>query len=385
MQQRLWSQAFLGMSFSSLFQYMTHYSLITVLPILVINQFSGSVFQAGLAMTFFQIGAIASRPLAGRLIDSCNKRKILLLFLGAFFVINVLYFFITNINFLLGLRVFHGIAFAVGTTSTATVAALVLPNSRKGEGIGYFAAFSNLAMVIGPFMGLFCLSNFGPTPFFIFIIILGFLIFFAGTYQKLDKNIILPHEKEKKALSLADFLEPKVFSIAFIGGLVFFAYSGILVFIPLYLKSLNLVNYSSLFFAAFALVIILTRPIIGKLFDKFSAKYIIYPGLFLFFCGFIYLSTAQTPPALLVSAVIIGLGFGALGPSFQTMAVQSVPLERAGVATATYFLALDISVGLGSFFLGLVINYMDYSGMYQFAAAVIAVTAIIFFIVFKNK
>ena len=67
------------------------------------------------------------------------------------------------------------------------------------------------------------------------------------------------------------------------------------------------------------------------------------------------------------------------------MAVQSVPLERAGVATATYFLALDISVGLGSFFLGLIINYMDYSGMYQFAAAVIAVTAIIFFIVFKNK
>ncbi len=373
------------MSFSSLFQYMTHYSLVTVLPILVINQFSGNVFQAGLAMTFFQVGAIVSRPLAGKLVDSCNKRKILLFFLGAFFVINMLYYFINNINFLLGLRFFHGIAFAVGTTSVATVAALVLPDSRKGEGIGYFAVFSNLAMVIGPFMGLLFLSRFGYTLFFFYIFLLGVLVFFTGIYRKLPEHVILPSKKKNKTLSISDFLEPKVFSIAFVSGMVFFAYSGLLVFIPLYLKSLNMVEYSSLFFATFALVIVLTRPIVGKIFDRFSENWIIYPGLILFFCGLIYLSFTHTTFGLIVSAVVIGAGFGALGPSFQTMAVQSVPLERAGVATATYFFALDVSVGLGSFFLGLLVKYIDYSGMYQFTAAVIVLTGIIFFMIFRKK
>lgn len=385
MRQQLWTAEFLGMCSSSLFQYMTHYSLITVLPILIINELSGNAFQAGLAMTFFQIGAIAARPLAGKLIDSYNKKKVLLLFLIMFLVINILYAFIHDISFLLGLRFLHGVVFAVGTTSVATVAALVLPTSRKGEGIGYFAVFSNLAMVIGPFMGLFFLMHFGFIQFFAFIIFLGIMVFLTGTVKRMPKTIALPAEKKEKMIGLKNFLEPKVFPIALVGGLVFFAYSGILVFIPIYLKILNLVNYSSIFFAAFAFVIILTRPVVGTIFDKYSPKYLVYSGLLIFFCGFAYLSCVTSLTDLIVSAVILGLGFGALAPSFQTMAVQCVPLREAGVATATYFLSLDISVGLGSFFLGLLIKYMSYSNMYRFVALIVIITAVIFFFIFRKR
>ena len=52
------------------------------------------------------------------------------------------------------MRLLHGMIFAVGTTAVAAVAVLVLPKHRKGEGIGYFSVFVNVAMVIGPFLGL---------------------------------------------------------------------------------------------------------------------------------------------------------------------------------------------------------------------------------------
>lgn len=57
-------------------------------------------------------------------------------------------------------------------------------------------------------------------------------------------------------------------------------------------------------------------------------------------------------------------GLGALAPAFQTLAVQSAPPSRAGVATSTYFWSLDISVGLAAALLGMAANAFGYPFMY---------------------
>ena len=140
----------------------------------------------------------------------------------------------------------------------------------------------------------------------------------------------------------------------FVAGLVFFAYGGILTFIPLYAKSLGLQAETSLFFLVFALVIILTRPVIGRLFDMKGPDWTVYPGVAFFAAGMVWFSQAASLSGLLVSAAVLGVGFGALSPAFQTLAVQSAPPARAGVATATYFWSLDISVGLAAMVLSVV-------------------------------
>lgn len=61
---------------------------------------------------------------------------------------------------------------------------------------------------------------------------------------------------------------------------------------------------------------------------------------------------------------MLGIGFGALAPAFQTLAVQSAPPSRAGVATSTYFWSLDISVGLAAALLGMAANAFGYPFMY---------------------
>lgn len=193
---------------------------------------------------------------------------------------------------------------------------------------------------------------------------------------------------EKRAANVLaenSFVEPHALPMALMGGIVFFAYSGVLVFSPLYAKQLYLTEYTSIFFAVFALVIVVTRPIVGKVFDQSGANMVIYPGFIMFLFGLISLSQVQGLPGFLLSGAIIGIGFGALGPAFQTLAIQNSPGHRVGVATATYFLALDISVGLGSFFLSLVAAYAGYRNMYLFAAAVIGFAAIGYYFLWRKN
>ena len=80
---------------------------------------------------------------------------------------------------------------------------------------------------------------------------------------------------------------------------------------------------------------------------------------------------------LIGAALLLGTGFGAVTPALQTLAVRSVPASRAGVATATYFWSLDISVGLAAAGLGIVAVTYGYAFTYRIVdVAVIAAAAL---------
>ena len=168
--------------------------------------------------------------------------------------------------------------------------------------------------------------------------------------------------------------------------MVFFAYGGILTFIPLYAKSLGLQAETSLFFVVFAFVIILTRPVIGRLFDEKGPDWTVWPGFAFFAAGMVFFSQVTTLVGLLGAAALLGIGFGALSPAFQTLAVQSAPASRAGVATATYFWSLDISVGLAAVLLSIVAAQCGYPFMYGVVStAIIAVNAALYFLWRRSK
>ena len=220
-----------------------------------------------MAMTFFQIGTVCCRPLAGRLIDSVHKGRLMLGATLAFFAIMVAFCFAHTEEALYGLRLLHGIQFALGTTAAATLAALVLPAAKKGTGIGYFALSTNLAMVVGPLVGLLVIRSFGTLAMFLCLAASALLTVWLANRRTLDAALVRP-EKKKEGGARFSLVERRALPMAALGGLVFFAYGGVLTFIPLYARSIGLEASVSLFFAVFALVIVLTRPFVGRLFDK---------------------------------------------------------------------------------------------------------------------
>lgn len=381
---RLWSPAFTNYGISSGILYMTQYVLVAALPIVITSELSGSDLDAGLAMTYFQIGTILCRIFAGRLIDGFNKRIVLLISTALFFIIMGLFNFTTSLEAVFVLRGLHGVVFALGTTVMATLAVLVLPPNRKGEGVNMFAIFSNIAMVLGPAIGLYALSSYGSMALYIFLTVMTGLAMVLSNIIPLSKELTLPKQSKYKGWHISQFIENKSLPWALMGLFIGFTYSGILVFIPIELNSMGAGIWGSAFFAIFALMIIISRPIVGKIYARYGSKIIIYIGLGLFILGLFGLGLAITPLAILFTAPLLGLGYGAAQPAFQALAIQSAPIERAGVSTATYFLALDISVGAGSVILAVLASAWGYQYLYMFTALVMVIALALYHIWVKR-
>ena len=167
-------------------------------------------------------------------------------------------------------------------------------------------------------------------------------------------------------------------------GILFFAYGSVLTFIPLYTRSLGLSAETSLFYACYAGAILVTRPFVGRIFDRMGPDATVYPGVLLFAVGMALLGSITGLTGLIGAALLLGAGFGAVTPALQTLAVRSVPASRAGVATATYFWSLDISVGLAAAGLGIVAVTYGYAFTYRIVDVVVIIIAALCYTIWRR-
>ena len=383
-QEKLWSFDFINYGMSSSVYYMTQYILVTALPIIIISELNGTAIDAGLAMAYFQVGTIIFRAFAGRLVDSFDKRIILFFSTLLFFAIMAAFNFVSSMDGIFLLRGIHGAAFALVTTILPTLIVLVLPKGRKGEGINMFAIFSNVAMVLGPALGLFILQEFGSHNLYIMLTVITLLALVQANLKLLPAELPKPHVKMKKGWGINQLIEPRSLPWAVMALFMGFTYSSVLVFIPIELNSLGASSWASLFFALFAVMIIISRPIVSKLYESKGPAFIIYPGLTIFCLGLVLLGVTNNPILIMVAAPLVGLGYGSVQPAFQALAVQAAPIERAGMATATYFLAFDISIGLGSVLMSYAANSMGFLDTYKVNALIVVGAFLLYHLVIKE-
>lgn len=377
--QSLWTKNFISICVSNFFIFTTFYTLLATLPIFVIDVLKGGKEQIGPIMTSFIIAAVLFRPLAGKWLDSMGRKKILLASSALFMASAFSYAGIQSFLLLLALRFVHGISFGVVTTATGTIANGLVPQERKGEGIGYFATTMNMAMVIGPFLGITLVNQYNFAVLFGVLSLFSLLAFVFAGITRIPVAATTSKNNTKRTFHWKSFIEPHAIPISLPGMFLAFAYSGILTFVPVYAKELGLVQASSYFYVVYAAMIILSRPFTGKLFDRLGGHVIVYPSIVLYIIGLIALSQAHTPLAFLVAAAVIGLGYGTLFPVFQTIAIQSSPAHHSGLATGTYLLLYDAGIGVGSVVLGAVASASDYREMYLVSAVVVALSAFLYY------
>ncbi|WNQ09866.1 MFS transporter [Paenibacillus aurantius] len=382
-QDTLWTRSFLTISFSSFFIFMTFYILAVTLPTFVLEELQGSKDQIGLVMTVFIVAAVIFRVVTGKWLDEKNRKVLVTASLVMFMVCSFLYLFIHQFYLLLALRFVHGIAFGISATATSAIVLDVIPEKRKGEGIGYFSLFMSLAMVVGPFLGLTLTTHTSYTVLFIVVSVLALLALLCGAVTAISS----PPKKPSPfhSWSIKRYLEPKAMPISMAGFVLAFSYGAISTFISVYAKSIGLETIASYFFIVFAAMILISRPFTGRLFDRKGEHVLVYPGIVLFVIGMVWLSQAYSAPIFLLTGGIIGLGYGAILPSFQTIAVQSAPPHRRGLATGTYFVFFDSGYGLGSYFLGLLAARTDYHTMYLWGGLLVFLSLILYYALHHRK
>lgn len=361
--QPIWTQGFISIFLSNFFIFLAFYGLLTSLPIYVVEDLGRSSVDAGLIVTIFLLSAIIVRPFSGKLLQDFGKKRTLLVSMLLFTISSFLYLWIDNYALLLVLRFIHGIWFSIATTATGAIAADIVPIKRRGEGLGYFAMSMNLAVVCGPFLALTLLQFTSFSTLFLTLAILITIGVLFTAFSKI-KEVVRTAPIEKKRLQLQDLLDGKALPIALVGSLVAFTYSSVISFISMYANELELLDAASFFFVVFAVVMIVSRPFSGRLFDSKGPNIVIYPALGFFMIGLLLLSITHTTFMFLLAGAFIGLGYGTIVPCMQTLAVQSTEHHRSGHATATFFTLFDTGIAAGSFVLGIVVAQLGYETLY---------------------
>ncbi|MGE6368124.1 MFS transporter [Planococcus kocurii] len=358
----IWTRSFINISVSTFFIFVVFYALLTYTPLYVLNDLGGTATDGGLAVTVFLLSAIIMRFFAGMILEKFGKKRILMISLFFFAVSTVLYIFVGSFTVLLWLRFFHGIWFSLLTTVAGAIAADIIPPERRGEGLGYYGIAMNLAVVVGPFIALTLQQYASAQTVFTTLAVIMVIGFFCAVVVKVDETPFAKQEKSK--LSIDDFLEKKTVPIATVGFLISFAYASIITFISIYAESLGLLKAASFFFVVYAISMLIVRPISGRLFDTSGPKVVIIPSIIIFGIGLISLSFTESSWMLLLSGALIGLGYGTLLPSFQSLAIQAADKHRSGYATGTFFAFYDSGIAVGSVLLGLIAGIAGYSNLY---------------------
>ena len=275
----IWTKPFIGLFSTNLAVFTVFYGLVATLPLYAKGTLSRSDGEAGLLVSAFLLSAIIVRPFCGKLLDFIGKRKVLWISLSLYVFFTILYYFIHSFEGLLVLRFMHGIWFSIVTTAAGAIAADNVPQSRRGAGIGYYTMSTNLAAVIGPFAGLSIIQYFTFDTLFIFMS--GFIILGAVASLTIPEGNVTTKSEASKKMVFSDLLEKKAFPIALLGSLVAFSYASILSYLSIYAQEKGMIELASFFFVVFAGMMLITRPITGRLFDE-KAKYRYVSGIYFF-------------------------------------------------------------------------------------------------------
>jgi MFS family permease len=383
---KLWTKNFIMVSLSNFLLFISFYTLMVTLAVYSIDKFHASQSEAGLASSIFVLGAVLVRPIAGKMIDRAGKKKLLLFGLGLFLVMMVLYFLVNSLPILLLIRFIHGFAFGISTTATGTIAADIIPTSRRGEGMGYFATSMNLAMAIGPFLGLYIRQYYDDVVIFVVTTCFAVVAILATLFLTVPNvDIRAKQTITKRGFQLSDYFEKSTIPIAILVAIFGFVYSSILSFLSSYAAEIDLVDAASFFFVMYAVSLLISRPFTGKLYDLKGENKVIYPSIFLFALGLIILSQAHHGVSLLIAGAIIGIGFGTFQSSAQTIAVNLAERNRIGLTTSTFFVFYDFGVGIGPFIMGFILPIIGYRPLYVGMAGIVLFGIFIYYIVHGKK
>ena len=331
----------------------------------------GSTSAAGLFLGFLTYSSAFSAPVTGTLADRVGARRILIVASIAITVFSIAYAIIPSYRVMLALVLVHGVFWSGLLTGSAAYMTNILPESRRAEGLAYWGLATVAAVAVAPSIG-FWMFQFGWRALCLETAILNVVM--AIIAWRLPSQPVVPvHTPRARRL-----IEWRVLILSFTLFLYSFGYGGITSFAALYADA-NGVTPKGIYLTALAVVILVTRPVSGRLGDRFGYRRIFLPCLVLIAVGLSCLVVGGSRFWLVLSAVIFGAGFGTAYPVFAGYVMRHVGPERRGAAFGAILACFDTGIGTGSTSMGWIIGNHGYRAAFA-TAAIISALALPYFL-----
>ena len=349
--------------------FLSAFQLLPTAPFHIL-ELGGSTFASGLFLGFLTYSSAFSAPITGAYADRVGSRRVLIVSSLALVLFSLLYAVITDVRVLLALVLVHGVFWSGLLSASAAYMTNLLPEGRRAEGIGYWGLSTLAAIAVAPTVGFWVYSR-GWIWLCVLSAALNLVMALIATRLE-EQPRQAPEPGKREGL-----LEWRVLVISITLALYSFGYGGLTSFTALYADASGAPK--SLYLTTLAIVILITRPVLGRLGDRFGYRNVFIPCLALIACGLGVLAFGGTRTYILASAIIFGIGFGTAYPTYVGYVMKGVSATRRGAAFGAILAAFDTGIGTGSTTMGWLIQRHGFATAFG-VAAMLAVLALPYFI-----
>jgi MFS family permease len=346
---RVYTPSFVLLCLSAFLFFASFNMLIPELPA-YLSRLGGAEYK-GFIIGLFTITAGLSRPVSGKLADKVGRIPVMIIGASVCFVCGFLYPVLSSVAGFLLLRLVHGISTGFTPTGNSAYAADIIPDSRRGEAIGFLGLCGSSGMALGPAIGSMVANAFSVDVMFYTSSLASLLsvLLLSGLKETVKDKV--PFHWRLLTFSRHEFFEPRVIAPTIVIILSSFAFGAVLTLTPDQSEFLNMGN-KGLFFLCFTLASLGFRFIAGKISDKYGRVIVLKVSTALITISMVMAGFAYSPTSFLATAIVFGVAQGMNSPTLSAWTIDLSIKEHRGRALSTMYIGLEIGIGLGAFISG---------------------------------
>jgi MFS transporter, DHA1 family, multidrug resistance protein len=331
------------------------------------------------------VGIVVSLP-AGILSDIIGRRRVILIAAVVFATAPFLYLLISQPWQLIMVRVYHGLATAIlGPVAMAVVADTYVKG--RGERMGWYSSATMVGRFVAPFVGGILI--FGDNFHWVYVAdgVAGVLALIAGIRLPLATNIsgsawnTFKQRRSKYGQEIKFiFSHGGILATSGIEAVQYFAFGAIETFLPIFLSENK--HYTTweigLLFTAQIVAAALTKPVMGRLSDRYGRIPLIVSGLML--CGAVTAFLVLSPNYMLTMALIAAFGLGLATVTASTSALVA-DLSRAqgrGLAMGVLSSIMDVGQSTGPMVIGILVGVFSYEPAFATVGISLIIVSVIY-------
>ncbi len=298
--------------------------------------------QVGAVMAVAAIGGLAARPVVGWALDRLGRKPTLivgtLLLATAMGLIGTIEEFGATVY---AIRILLGIGTATLFTGYFTLAADIVPTSRRTEGLALFGISGLVPLVVNPFADQIGISGGELRWFFVCIggLILTSLLFLApieappmsGARASLMPRAVF------QALRKRDLWPVWLATFLFSGMAALF-----MVFATVTAESRGIPNPANLWLT-YAAGAVSVRALGARLPERLGPSNVLGPALLAYVGGIVLVALSQSSAGFLAAGALTGLGHGYAFPILAAQTVSRTPDQLRGSAMSLFTALWDAS------------------------------------------
>lgn len=343
----------------------------------------GLAFQyTGLFSSIMSYVSLAFRPFSGSFSDSFNQKKLMLYSYMGMAACMFLYVVSADYRMSLVIRICHGIAFAISTTVSLAFASSFIPEDKMAQSMGVISMGNMLGQMFGPQLGSMVADGFGIDMVFICAGILNLIVLILICilpYKNKDD-----HERKKLTFSIRNLIARQLLVYMLLVFILSYGNGTLSYYLKSYGDYKGITNIS-LFYTVSSVVLLIFKPILGKVQDQKGVQYILYPGYVITALSMLLIANAHSLLPVLIAAALKGIGQGCSSAAIQAEGIRILGKKQSGVAVSTIYLGMDIGNAIGPTLSGYQISKMGYETMLYTNAVLLMIGFVIFHFYYRSQ